>query len=580
MVLSREFVHHLKHGTQALNVLAFMEHTWIPDECYFATGKMGRVVLVSMSCNNSPLPYLVIRNDALFSDKFINHATTFVWFPPGSVSTHPIMLTYSDRHYFPPTDLVENDPEFFFIRKVDTSKEKRLKDWIIKYHLDRVSDDLASFPCTLEHSYRQVCLAKQINQLQEAQLELFGRPPIKSLFVVPASSSMKDIVLNLICSMAKFRIHDIVFWSLDIAMHELLLSQGFISIYYRSQDIGATSRIHYSEWTLEKTMNQKIDILDFVMRSVGWGTSSPLVDSIWFLDADTVVLSDFRPFVHQFTDITVMAMIDSKDILYHRGGHSTNTNEEILFGGLTGEVEEGHEMDRGTDNDKNSSGGGNGDDVEASATKNNANFSFLSTTTSKNNNNNNSPTMGKTITTASANSQRRRKSGQEGEKRSAMIERVDIPNASAGVLYLRNRPEVWDFLEDWKDVLQNNGQMDDQMALSHLIQTRGIVYRLNEDNPKVYYLSREYGKDQVEADRIGDSSQGVRKRANVMFLNQLQFVNGHVFFDKRYQEQLADRSEMKLIHTNGVYDVEWAMKDKKIWALNSDGYCRHRFRLN
>jgi hypothetical protein len=39
MILHRSFVQHLRKDQIALELLAFMEFSWIPDESYFAVGK-------------------------------------------------------------------------------------------------------------------------------------------------------------------------------------------------------------------------------------------------------------------------------------------------------------------------------------------------------------------------------------------------------------------------------------------------------------------------------------------------------------------------------------------------------------
>ncbi|RKO95040.1 hypothetical protein CAUPRSCDRAFT_13186, partial [Caulochytrium protostelioides] len=41
MILSREFIEHLRVDRDAHDLLAWMEHTWIPDESYFGMGGRG-----------------------------------------------------------------------------------------------------------------------------------------------------------------------------------------------------------------------------------------------------------------------------------------------------------------------------------------------------------------------------------------------------------------------------------------------------------------------------------------------------------------------------------------------------------
>lgn len=103
MVLSSDFVHMLMYDMDARILLAYSQHTEIPDEMFFLTAAAS-----------------------YSKTKFENRRTTFYHFT--GFNPHPDYLTLKQL------DSVDDDS--FFVRKVDFSNRR-----VVEY-LDRVRDDL------------------------------------------------------------------------------------------------------------------------------------------------------------------------------------------------------------------------------------------------------------------------------------------------------------------------------------------------------------------------------------------------------------------------------------------------------
>ncbi|KAI9002742.1 core-2/I-branching enzyme-domain-containing protein [Gaertneriomyces semiglobifer] len=134
MILTRGFIEYLRsptHNVDAMQLLAFYEHTWIPDESWFCT--VRRIAL------NSP-----------FSDRIAPTNKRFVRFR----GAHPDWLHMSDSIHFP-VDSPHADPQYFFIRKVDILKETELKAWILREHVKK-QENMAENEKTTGYRGREV----------------------------------------------------------------------------------------------------------------------------------------------------------------------------------------------------------------------------------------------------------------------------------------------------------------------------------------------------------------------------------------------------------------------------------------
>ncbi|KAI8851610.1 core-2/I-branching enzyme-domain-containing protein [Chytridium lagenaria] len=121
VILTKDFIKYLRTSAEALDILAFMEHTVVPDEQYLGA---------------------VIANSPAFSDKYVDDMKRFLHFAPGSA--HPATLT-TDWISKIGEDDVGKEPRFLFARKIDFKSEqgRKLIEWINKAHIERhvLSDD-------------------------------------------------------------------------------------------------------------------------------------------------------------------------------------------------------------------------------------------------------------------------------------------------------------------------------------------------------------------------------------------------------------------------------------------------------
>ncbi|KAI9349423.1 core-2/I-branching enzyme-domain-containing protein [Zopfochytrium polystomum] len=123
MILTRDLVKFLRADLVALHVLAFMEHSWIPDELFFCA---------------------VANNRPQLSATVISSSKRFVEFG-GMIHPYYLDLRWTDR--FPEDAQVGVEPAYFFVRKVlqfDGSMEstepsggRQLANWIREKHLNR-----------------------------------------------------------------------------------------------------------------------------------------------------------------------------------------------------------------------------------------------------------------------------------------------------------------------------------------------------------------------------------------------------------------------------------------------------------
>ncbi|KAJ3093031.1 hypothetical protein HK102_012240 [Quaeritorhiza haematococci] len=137
MILHRDFIDFLRQDSDALNALAFVEHTWIPDESYFCA---------------------VIQNIDPWTERTVNDNKRYLTIPPGR--QHPLWVNMNDVPrfakpvYIPPPEADANEeqdsstttpsddwvedlePEYLFTRKVNAVKEKEFVEWVRKYLWD------------------------------------------------------------------------------------------------------------------------------------------------------------------------------------------------------------------------------------------------------------------------------------------------------------------------------------------------------------------------------------------------------------------------------------------------------------
>lgn len=123
MILPRGFVQYLRKSQEAHDLLAWVEHSWIPDESYFAM-----VALAKPSSEGG------------WSDRIVNDCKRFIYFEKGAM--HPIWLKDGDEKLLEPGANVtvslrsnqtaegRKQEEYFFVRKINSQWEKGLRKWM------------------------------------------------------------------------------------------------------------------------------------------------------------------------------------------------------------------------------------------------------------------------------------------------------------------------------------------------------------------------------------------------------------------------------------------------------------------
>ncbi|KAJ3094880.1 Xylosyltransferase 2 [Phlyctochytrium planicorne] len=121
VILSADFIKYLRVSVDALDALAFMEHTSIPDEQYIGA---------------------VIANAPIFKDKIVDNMKRFLQFPPGQA--HPATLDMGWTSAIG-EDNVGDEPRYFFARKINILSEdgEKLIEWIKENHIKKhtLADD-------------------------------------------------------------------------------------------------------------------------------------------------------------------------------------------------------------------------------------------------------------------------------------------------------------------------------------------------------------------------------------------------------------------------------------------------------
>jgi hypothetical protein len=250
MTLSYDAVAYFR-SSEALELLAKYEFTFIPDESFFAT---------------------VLLNSQ-FRSKVVNDNHRYVRIK----GAHPDWLGYKDRFYFPPNP----QSPVFFIRKLkidgNVFQEEKLLDWIQE---NQKRNGTVNGCSMMDASGDSRCLGQWIRNRTTTHSS--------SVIVIPVNEGFLELVQNLECSLSQLGLKSrIVFWALDIATHEYMIRTTRISIFLpQKQEMTGLHR-HDSQ-PLVAMMKLKPTLIEFVMNAG--------VD-VWFLDGDSVVFKDFTGMV-------------------------------------------------------------------------------------------------------------------------------------------------------------------------------------------------------------------------------------------------------------------------------------------
>ncbi|KAJ3318790.1 hypothetical protein HDV06_007041 [Boothiomyces sp. JEL0866] len=255
MILSRSAIEYFRTDNVVLSFLALMEHAKTPEESFFITGTS---ILIAALVNDPKQKTMLVPD----KKRFVRVWGDYLW------------VGWQDKHLFP---IGAKNPQYLFFRPFnalgDFFGETKLVDWIRDNHLDMNSDSHAA-ACRIEHlGYRDECIYEIVSQLDKNEIIL-----------VPVNRPFYEAAMNLRCSMESFGIHNVLFWSLDIETHEKITEEGYLSFYVAEDD-----DIPDRKYPEDPEFNLLLKKKPYVIRKL---ISSGF--NVWYLDADTVVLRDFR----------------------------------------------------------------------------------------------------------------------------------------------------------------------------------------------------------------------------------------------------------------------------------------------
>lgn len=363
------------------------------------------------------------------------------------------------ERYLLPID--EEEPKYFFARKLNSTSNVELTEWIRKNHLE-----LTPFsPCSVEHLLtRPNCLTQF---LDEIALPTYRRLPTfvnsklinddKSVILIPTNTAVHSLTDNLECSLLKLGITNIVYWSLDPYTHQKLIEMGKISLFFAGEHY-SSKRMSYHSTDLTKIMRLKPILLRKIIEA-GF--------DVWYLDSDTVVLKDFR-----------------KSLVLYDTSHPT-----ILMGIDDMQLVQENKIDV----------------------------------------------------------------AESDEKEKDVAKTRNIPFPSAAIMFWKNTPSSLGILSRVLREMSFDPLLEDQASIARIIRDPEYVTIVNN-------------KRNVTNDPF---------QARLKFLPQKQYMNGHLFFihPERVNLTLAERSEIKVVHANGLSNQESAIKSKKLWVLDKKGRC-------
>ncbi|KAH6561207.1 hypothetical protein BASA62_009984 [Batrachochytrium salamandrivorans] len=197
MVLARDAVSFLRSDKHAINYLAFMEHTLMPEESYFATALV-----------NSQFSTLLKRDKKRYVRSPTDHSS-------------PPWIGWSDRHIFRPS---QNEPEFLFLRPFNVLGEffgeTKLIEWIRVNHL------------TIDP--KQPCIATSWDIVMNAFTRL--------------------------CSLLRAGMRNVLHWAIDIQTHDRLVAAGLMSFFMPGIK-GSPSKYITGSSAFDKMMRHKPEVI-------------------------------------------------------------------------------------------------------------------------------------------------------------------------------------------------------------------------------------------------------------------------------------------------------------------------------
>ncbi|KAJ3275516.1 hypothetical protein HDV01_000343 [Terramyces sp. JEL0728] len=287
MALARSATEYFRKDHLVLNFLALMEHSRVPEESFFITALV----------NDANQKKLLVPD----KKRFVRLWGDYLW------------VGWQDKHLFPTGT---KNPQYLFFRPFnalgDFFGETKLVDWVKDNHLN-MNSNTNTAACRIEHlGYRDECIYEIVSQLDKVEIIL-----------VPVNRPFFDTAMNLRCSLERFGIKNVLFWSLDIETHEKITEEGKLS-FYVAEDDDIPDRKYAGEPGFNRLLKKK----PYVIRKL---ISSGF--NVWYLDADTVVLRDFRIRAKEYTKLYSSDMILSiGDSNYVQSTESLETPPSVNAG--------------------------------------------------------------------------------------------------------------------------------------------------------------------------------------------------------------------------------------------------------
>jgi uncharacterized protein YneR len=166
------------------------------------------------------------------------------------------------------------------------------------------------------------------------------------------------------------------------------------------------------------------------------------------------------------------------------------------------------------------------------------------------------------------------------------------PMPNAGMMYFKNTKNSKKFLDDVISYMKDNPDVDDQSAIRVIVrngnelQFTGIGSNtFAESYPEEGELAHS-GVKSANGNRseeifpnfveqltdffsLGASKSNLVK---VHFLDQLEFISGQIYFEN--PESIPDEfSSYRLIHGNGMENIEKLLREHDLWYLDIEGKC-------
>lgn len=212
-------------------------------------------------------------------------------------SAHPRWLDMKDAKRFPTSKSNSGYMKYLFIRKV---KDAEFIEWI------RVKQLRLSYSEIVANSNRcQVyrltespgCLKFYLEKMSEksqtgcergsasSQLRKTHAVLSEHVIVTAVSSASYQSALTLQCTLKKYHMHNIVYWSLDVEVHEKLIRMDKLSIYL--PELLETATYTTTSNTASTSLRWKSKILQKVLSGTGFGVT--FIDSSLNINGDYLI---------------------------------------------------------------------------------------------------------------------------------------------------------------------------------------------------------------------------------------------------------------------------------------------------